>query len=74
MRGRCRHCGAPISARYPAIEALTAVTFAVVAAIAGVDAELWLALPKTSVLEQHADSPSATKRGRTIYYKFATQT
>jgi leader peptidase (prepilin peptidase)/N-methyltransferase len=28
LRGRCRTCGAPISARYPTIEALTAAMFA----------------------------------------------
>jgi leader peptidase (prepilin peptidase) / N-methyltransferase len=50
LRGRCRHCGAPISARYPAIEALTAASFAAVAAIAGVDAGLWLALPFTALM------------------------
>jgi len=27
LRGRCRHCGAPISAEYPAVEALTAAAF-----------------------------------------------
>lgn len=31
LRGRCRHCGNPISARYPAIELFTAVLSAVVA-------------------------------------------
>src|SRR6476661_408144 len=25
LRGRCRHCAAPISARYPAVEAVTAL-------------------------------------------------
>lgn len=31
LRGRCRDCAAPISARYPAVELLTAVLFAVTA-------------------------------------------
>lgn len=32
LRGRCRNCGTPISARYPAIEALTGLVFGLVAA------------------------------------------
>jgi leader peptidase (prepilin peptidase)/N-methyltransferase len=50
LRGRCRHCGTSIGARYPLIEALTGVAFAVVAAVAGVDAELWLELPFTALM------------------------
>lgn len=30
LRGRCRNCGVPISARYPAVEALTAAVFIIV--------------------------------------------
>lgn len=37
LRGRCRSCGAPISARYPLIEALTGLTFCVVALRIGAD-------------------------------------
>ena len=31
LRGRCRYCGAPISGRYPAVEALTGILFAAAA-------------------------------------------
>lgn len=31
LRARCRHCGEPISARYPAVELLTAVIFGLLA-------------------------------------------
>lgn len=37
LRGRCRHCGAPISPQYPLVEAATAVLFAGLAARFGYD-------------------------------------
>jgi leader peptidase (prepilin peptidase) / N-methyltransferase len=49
-RGRCRHCGHRVSARYPAIEASTAVSFAVIAAVRGVDEELLIWLPFAALL------------------------
>ncbi|HWM12143.1 MAG TPA: prepilin peptidase [Solirubrobacteraceae bacterium] len=50
LRGRCRHCGEPIAARYPLIEALTGAAFAAVAAVAGLDAELSLELPFAALM------------------------
>lgn len=47
LRGRCRDCSAPISPRYPLVEAATAVAFALVAWRIGAEWELgaffWLA-------------------------------
>ena len=50
LRGCCRHCGAAIPARYPAIELLTALAFAAVVAVRGGDADLLLELPFVAVL------------------------
>jgi leader peptidase (prepilin peptidase) / N-methyltransferase len=40
LKGRCRDCGAPISSRYPLVEAGTAIVFVVLAARIGLEAEL----------------------------------
>lgn len=50
LRGRCRRCRAPISARYPLVEILTAAVFAAIALVRGVDAELVLELPFAAML------------------------
>jgi leader peptidase (prepilin peptidase)/N-methyltransferase len=50
LRGRCRHCAAPISGRYPAVELLTAATFAAVVAVRGFDQQLVLELPFVACL------------------------
>ena len=50
LRGRCRHCAAAISPRYPAIEGLTAAAFAAVVAVRGVELRLLLDLPFVTML------------------------
>jgi leader peptidase (prepilin peptidase)/N-methyltransferase len=50
LRGRCRRCSAPISIRYPALEAITALTFAAVVAVRGADERLLLELPFVAML------------------------
>ena len=44
LRGRCRACGAPISWRYPAVEAATALLCALVVVKFGADSDVWLPL------------------------------
>jgi leader peptidase (prepilin peptidase) / N-methyltransferase len=50
LRGRCRGCGERISARYPIIELLTGVTFAVIAVVNGLDLDLLVELPFAAML------------------------
>jgi leader peptidase (prepilin peptidase)/N-methyltransferase len=50
LRGKCRHCGEPISARYPAVELLTALAFVGVVLARGLHPELVALIPFTAVL------------------------
>jgi leader peptidase (prepilin peptidase) / N-methyltransferase len=50
LRGRCRHCGARVSPRYPGVELVAAVAFAGVVAVRGFDEDLILELPFVACL------------------------
>jgi leader peptidase (prepilin peptidase) / N-methyltransferase len=50
LRGRCRNCGARMSARYPLVELTTALAFAAVVAVRGFDDDLVLELPLVAAL------------------------
>lgn len=50
LRGRCRHCGERISARYPAVELLTGISFAAVVLARGAEDDLAMQLPFAAVL------------------------
>jgi leader peptidase (prepilin peptidase)/N-methyltransferase len=55
LRGRCRHCSAQISPRYPAVELATGVVFALVALARGPHLELLVDLPFAAMLIAVAD-------------------
>jgi leader peptidase (prepilin peptidase) / N-methyltransferase len=50
LKGRCRHCGEPISPRYPAVELLTALCFVGVVLARGIHPELIALIPFTAAL------------------------
>src|SRR5688572_9738774 len=50
LRGKCRNCGAKISARYPFVEALTAFLLAACVLRFGADEDVWLPIAFVLVL------------------------
>ncbi|MEA2481577.1 MAG: leader peptidase (prepilin peptidase) / N-methyltransferase [Thermoleophilaceae bacterium] len=50
LRGKCRGCGERISPRYPATELLTALAFAAIVLVKGVDKQLLWELPFAAML------------------------
>jgi len=50
LRARCRHCGARISPRYPAVELITALVFVAVVIVRGFDDDLIIELPFVAAL------------------------
>jgi leader peptidase (prepilin peptidase)/N-methyltransferase len=55
LRGRCRHCSAQISARYPVVELVTGFVFTLVALARGPHLELLVDLPFAAMLIAVAD-------------------
>ena len=56
LRGRCRHCSAPIPVRYPLVEALTALLFVAVGLKIGLEDTLLPALALTITLVAAAET------------------